>query len=55
MAEVKLPDPVTVADFYLRAILDELRAQRRAVSSVINRADEDEERVKEPEPPRKKK
>lgn len=46
-----LPQPETIADLYLAAILDELRAQRAAGSSAA----QDEERVKEPEPHKKKK
>lgn len=43
----RLPHPVTVTDFYLRAILDELRAQRPAGSSVS--LPPETERVKEPQ------
>lgn len=50
--EVDKLNPVTVTDFYLKAILDELRAQRRAGSSVS--LPEGTERVKEPEPRKKK-
>lgn len=44
-----LPQPVTITDDYLAAILDELRAQRAPVAPNTPQPPVGEERVKEPQ------